>query len=156
MDVLPAQQEAHEIAGGDRFDLLAQAMQRVMVDAGEQPAFAPFIRRARREGSTQHEALVLQGEQGLFDAAGRQPKRLRQCGRRGWPRAPGAGPAAGPAGRLPGSSVDRRIPPGVVAKAPGGSIPGRHVAALAREAVPRGPACRPRVRLPEGALARVQ
>jgi hypothetical protein len=36
------QQEAHEIGGGDRFDLRAQAVDRVAVDACEKPSIAPF------------------------------------------------------------------------------------------------------------------
>ena len=44
-DPLPAKQEAQEIARGDRLDLGAQTLDRVVVDAGEQPALAPFVQR---------------------------------------------------------------------------------------------------------------
>src|SRR2546426_10917069 len=40
--MLPMQQEAHEVGRGDRLDLGAQAVQRVAMNAREQPAIAPF------------------------------------------------------------------------------------------------------------------
>ena len=40
-------QEAQEVARGDRLDLGAQALDRVAVDAREQPALAPFVVGAR-------------------------------------------------------------------------------------------------------------
>ena len=46
---LPGEQEAQEVARGDRFDLGAQAADRVVMDAGEQPPIAPFFRRCCRE-----------------------------------------------------------------------------------------------------------
>ena len=42
-DLLPGEQEAQKIARGDRLDLRAQALDRVVVDAGEQPPVAPFL-----------------------------------------------------------------------------------------------------------------
>ena len=49
LDVLPREQEAHEVGRGDRLDLGPQAVERVAVDAGEERAVAPFhVRRARR------------------------------------------------------------------------------------------------------------
>ena len=47
-DPLPAEQETHEVARGDRLDLGAQALDRVVVDTGEQSALAPFLRDRRR------------------------------------------------------------------------------------------------------------
>ena len=41
-DVLPREQEAHEIGGADRFDLGAEPVERVAVDPRQQPAVAPF------------------------------------------------------------------------------------------------------------------
>ncbi len=43
--VLPAEQEAHEILRRHRLDFLAQAADRVAMDAGQQRAVAPFGRR---------------------------------------------------------------------------------------------------------------
>src|SRR2546430_17713431 len=49
-DALPPQQEPHEVRRRDRLDLLAQPVERVAVDAGEQAALAPFqLRYAGRE-----------------------------------------------------------------------------------------------------------
>ena len=42
VDVLPGEEEAHEVGGGDRLDLGAQAVQRVAMDAREQSAIAPL------------------------------------------------------------------------------------------------------------------
>ncbi len=41
-DVLPVQEKTHEIGGADRLDLGAQAVERIAVNAREQPAVAPF------------------------------------------------------------------------------------------------------------------
>ena len=48
VDVLPREQEAHEVGRADRLDLRAQAVQRVAMDAREQRAVAPFERRVGR------------------------------------------------------------------------------------------------------------
>jgi hypothetical protein len=40
--VLPVQEEAHEVGRAHRLDLRAQAVQRVAVDAREEPPIAPF------------------------------------------------------------------------------------------------------------------
>ena len=50
-DVLPAQQEAHEVLRGDGLDRLAPALARVRVHAGQQPAGAPFDLAARWRGA---------------------------------------------------------------------------------------------------------
>ena len=42
VDVLPGEQEAHEVGGADRLDLRAQAIERVAMDAREQTTVAPF------------------------------------------------------------------------------------------------------------------
>jgi hypothetical protein len=46
-NLLPVEQEAREVARLDRLDLLAQALERVAVDARQQVALAPFERRCR-------------------------------------------------------------------------------------------------------------
>ena len=42
LDVLPGEQEAHEIGRADRLDLGAQPVERVAMDARQQAAVAPF------------------------------------------------------------------------------------------------------------------
>ena len=60
-DVVPVEQEAQEVARAHRLDLGAQAVQRVAVDAGEEPPVAPFeLRRAWREAPAQDAALRLE------------------------------------------------------------------------------------------------
>ena len=52
-DALPPQQEPHEVRRRDRLDLLAQPVERVAMDAGEQTALAPLqLRHAGREPAT--------------------------------------------------------------------------------------------------------
>ena len=41
-DALPAQQEPHEVGGRNRLDFLTEAIERVAVDPGQEPALAPF------------------------------------------------------------------------------------------------------------------
>ena len=67
VDVLPREQEPHEVGGADRLDLRAQAIERVAVDARQQPPIAPFERRGsadrvrsdRGKRAAQHDALAL-------------------------------------------------------------------------------------------------
>ena len=60
-DMLPVEQEAQEVGGAHRLDLRAQAVQRVAMDACEEPPVAPFeLGDARREASAQHSSLGLQ------------------------------------------------------------------------------------------------
>ena len=47
IDVLPGEQEALEFGDGDRSDVGAQPVERVAMDAREQPAIAPFGGRPR-------------------------------------------------------------------------------------------------------------
>src|SRR5260221_12927661 len=55
---LPVEEEAQEVARGDRLDLGAQALDGVAVDAGKQAALAPFIvLLRRREPPAQRETL---------------------------------------------------------------------------------------------------
>ena len=73
-DPLPVEQEAQEVARGDRLDLGAQALDRVVVDAGEQPALAPFVRvrRVRREPPAQGEAFGFERRERRRDVLARQ------------------------------------------------------------------------------------
>ena len=41
--MLPASEEAHEVADGDRLNLAAQAVERESVDAGEEAAVADVL-----------------------------------------------------------------------------------------------------------------
>ena len=66
IDVLPAGQEVQELRGGDGLDLLAQPVERVAVDAGQQPAVAPGLRPV--DARAQDDALRLEVQR----AAGRR------------------------------------------------------------------------------------
>ena len=56
--MLPAAEELEEFAGADRLDLAAERLERVAVDARQQPALAP--RGAALEASAEDGAVVLQ------------------------------------------------------------------------------------------------
>ena len=72
---LPGEQEAQEVARGDRLDLGAQALDRVVMDAREQPPVAPFVGvAAGREAAAQGEAFDLQRDERGGD---RRPARAR-------------------------------------------------------------------------------
>ena len=74
---LPAKQEAHEVARGDRLDLGTQALDRVVVDARKQPTLAPFVSDClRREAAAHDEALGLKCRQGGFDLIASEPERF--------------------------------------------------------------------------------
>ena len=80
-DPLPAEQEAQEVARRHRLDLGAQALERVAVDAREQPALAPFLdRRAGREAAAHREAFGLERRQRGRDVA-RAPARAARRAR---------------------------------------------------------------------------
>ena len=65
---VPVEQEAHEVARLDRFDLATQALERIAMDAREQVAFAPLLDFAAWTEATAHRrALGFEREQGLFD-----------------------------------------------------------------------------------------
>src|SRR5207302_4111441 len=82
-DPLPAEQEAHEVGGRDRLDLPTQAVERVAVDAREQPPLAPLeLGGARGKPAPQHETLVLESAQGEVDVGHRDAERAPQLGRR--------------------------------------------------------------------------
>ena len=64
LQMLITDQEAHELFGRHRGDLSAQAFQRQSMDAGQQPAVAPFEVVHPGEAATQHHALRFQRDQG--------------------------------------------------------------------------------------------
>ena len=73
-DALPAEEETQEIARGDRLDLGAQTLDRVVVDTSEQPALAPFIRdRSRREAAAHGEAFGLKRRERAAMSPGSSP-----------------------------------------------------------------------------------
>src|SRR5712671_2812256 len=66
--LLPCKQEAEEVPRSDGLDLGAQALDRVMVDAGEQPAVAPlFLVESLNKSSSQNGAFDLQRREGAFE-----------------------------------------------------------------------------------------
>ena len=70
---LPLEEKAQEVARGHGLDLGAQPLDRVVMDAGEQPTLAPFVaRRTRREAAAHGEALGFQRRQSRRDLAGLQ------------------------------------------------------------------------------------
>ena len=83
--VLPGQQEAQEIAGRHRLDLGAQALDRVVMNARQQPPLAPFVDdNTGRESSAQCEAFALERRERARDLSRRQTKRYRERLLRDW------------------------------------------------------------------------
>ena len=94
-DVLPAEQEAQEVARRDRLDLRAQPLDRVAMDARQQAALAPFVLgRAGREAAAHGEAFGLQGREAGGD-------RRDRAARRAPPSSPAPDLRAGRAGSRP-------------------------------------------------------
>ena len=92
-DPLPADEEAQEVARGDRLDLGAQTLDGVVVDPGEQPALAPFLGRCRRrEAPAQREAFGLERRERGRDLLRPEPERRREraLGHRPQPLEPAA------------------------------------------------------------------
>src|SRR5579883_1545877 len=76
---LPGKQKAQEVARRNRLDLGAQALDRVMVDAGKQPAVTPlFVIDSLNKSSTQDRAFDLQGRERARDRLRFKPKRRRE------------------------------------------------------------------------------
>src|SRR5690606_16479636 len=91
VDALPAEEEAKVIARTHRLDLRAKPVERIAMDASEQPAITPFeLGPSGREVTAQDPSLVLDREQ-------RWLGRLRRVAQL---------PVAGPAG----DRSDRRRP----------------------------------------------
>src|ERR1700730_9887194 len=79
---LPAKEEAQKVARGDRLDFGAEAVDRVAVNPGEQPALAPFVfGRPRREASAQGEAFGLESSETGREVLCLESKRRREPGR---------------------------------------------------------------------------
>ncbi len=85
VEVMPREQEAHEVGRVDRLDLGAQPVQRVAVDARQQRAIAPLhLGQAGRVGRlgqvgifevpAKHDALGLEREQRAVGIRGRNPE----------------------------------------------------------------------------------
>ena len=75
LDVLPAEQETHEVRRRHCLDLPAEPAQRQPVNAGQQPALTPlFFHSPRREPAAQHRAHPLQGGQRDLDVGLAHPK----------------------------------------------------------------------------------
>ncbi len=80
---MPREQEAQEVARGDRFDFRAQATDRVMMDARKQSPIAPLFRVGPwSKPAAQREAFDLERDQCAGDIIRRQAKRFGQRSRR--------------------------------------------------------------------------
>ena len=79
-EVLPFEQEAHEILPLDRFDLATQPSHGVSMDAREQMPFAPFfIERAGREAAAHHVAFRFETRERRRHRRRRQRQRPRNA-----------------------------------------------------------------------------
>ena len=81
-DLLPGEQEANEVGGCDRLDLLPQSIQCVTVNSSEQATRTPLsFRCARRELATNHKPFGFESQQSSFDfqlvQAGRRQRAVR-------------------------------------------------------------------------------
>src|SRR5205814_8077708 len=97
LEVLPAEEEAHEIRGGHGFDRATETPERQAVNSGEQPAVAPFlVRRPRGEMAAEGGTRPLERGEPDLDPARRQaeargePRGARRPGARGPAAAGGA------------------------------------------------------------------
>ena len=82
--VLPASEEAHEVADGDRLNLTPQAVEREPVDAGEEAAVADVLNVGVAEVSREDEAADLQLHEAAGDVLGGQAAAARQFIGSGW------------------------------------------------------------------------
>src|SRR6266436_7248545 len=81
--LLPCKQEAEEVPRSDGLDLGAQALDRIMVDAGKQPAVAPLlVIESLNKSSAQNGALDLQCRKRALECRRFKPERRRQPGLR--------------------------------------------------------------------------
>src|SRR5207249_11513016 len=82
-DVLPAKQEPHEVAGGDRLDLAPRSGPRVVVDPGQEPPGAELLGAVgRREVAAEGEAFALEPRHRDGGVTLGEPGRLRQLANR--------------------------------------------------------------------------
>src|SRR5439155_10997938 len=73
LHVLPAEEEAHQVGGGDGLDLPAQATEGQAVDAGEEAPLAPLLlARVGREPAAQRDAGALEPGETDRDGARRE------------------------------------------------------------------------------------
>ena len=80
LHVLPREQEAHELGRADRRDLGAQPVQRVAMNAREEPPVAPFEHTdTRRERAAQDDALGFEREQRCVDVCLEEFRRCRRA-----------------------------------------------------------------------------
>ena len=108
-DVLPAQQEPHEVLGGGGLDGLAPGAPGVAVHPGQQPAGHPLGARWRRAGTgpARRSPPAAAAARATADPAGRQGRRVGQrVGRGDAARAPD-GPAPGGPRRASSSRRER-------------------------------------------------
>ena len=81
--VLPANEEAHEVADGDGLDFAAQAVEREAVDAGQEAAVADVLDGGIAEVSREDEAADLKLHEAAGDIFGSEAAAACQV-RRGW------------------------------------------------------------------------
>ena len=80
-DPLPGKQEAHEVGGGDRLDLLPQPIEGVAVDPRQQPPLAPLLFGfPRGEPPAQDEALCFERPERRLDRREAQAEGLGEAG----------------------------------------------------------------------------
>jgi hypothetical protein len=86
--LLPCKQEPEEIARSDGLDLGAQALDRIMVDAGKQSAVAPLVViDSLNKPTSQNGALDLQSRERASDRTRLKAQRCGQPGLRYWAEA---------------------------------------------------------------------
>ena len=77
--LVPAEQEAHELRRRHRLELGAQLVARAAVDAREQAPVAPFGRTGGGEGAAHHRAFGFELQQGGQHGIAAQAQRRAQC-----------------------------------------------------------------------------
>ena len=82
-DAVPDEQKALEIGRRDRLDFGAQPVERVAMDARQQPAVAPFDIGRAAEAAAQHDTFGLEGEERRVGVGPGDRHRRREGRRRG-------------------------------------------------------------------------
>src|ERR1700680_1715423 len=85
-NVLPTEEPAHELRGGDRLNLFSQRADGQAVNARQQSPVTPFdfVARSLRELPSQYRTTRFQTQQGLVDVCRSETQQLAQrrfCGR---------------------------------------------------------------------------
>jgi hypothetical protein len=89
--MLPGEQEAQEVARGHRFDLGPEPLDRIMVNARQETALAPFVLgRPGRETAAHGKTFGFEACERDCDLAGLQAQGRTQCRRRDRAQAPQA------------------------------------------------------------------